>query len=327
MQTCLAHPEYGFYSTLKSVNEHFTTSPEISPLFGEAISAFFVNFYQSQPQQKVRLIELGPGNGTLAFDILSCWKKLTTQNLYYVAVESSPSLTKIQQTKLQPFAQSCHWVRSVKELDQQTDSSFVNFIIANEFFDALPIRQFFKTNDQWFERVVTTCRTDLVFDSIPFKNSTQIAFPESANFYEICEDSIEIMKDISALMIKSPSICLIIDYGYETHTDYKDTLQAIRHHTYCDPLAHPGDSDLTAHVDFGQLKSVTSQQILALKLMTQRDFLLSCGIKSRLDRLHKTLDHTNFSALELGLNRLISTSEMGTLFKVQIFVASGMDSK
>ncbi len=327
MQACLTHPEHGFYANLKSVNEHFTTSPEISPLFGEAITAFLLNFYQSQNLTKVRLIELGPGNGTLALDILSCWQKLTDQPLTYIAVENSPSLIKTQQERLQPFGQYCHWIESVSDLNLHSDPTFVNLIIANEFFDALPIRQFIHLDNQWHERVITVSNDRLVFCSIPLEAHLQITFPRLASFYEICQESLEIMKSVSRLMAKSPSIFLVIDYGYETLTDYKDTLQAIRHQSYCDPLAYPGNCDLTAHVDFGQLKSAALPHVCAAKLMTQREFLLSCGIKQRLERLRKSLDHQKFINLECGFNRLTSSCQMGILFKVQIFTTSRVASR
>ncbi len=327
MQTCLTHPEYGFYTNLKSVNEHFTTSPEISPLFGEAITAFFINFCQSLGFPKVRLIELGPGNGTLAFDILSCWHKLATHPLVYIAVENSPSLIKTQQEKLQPFRQFCHWVESIADLNLHSDSTFITLMIANEFFDALPIRQFMRWDTQWHERVITVANETLAFGAIPLEPQCQIPFPWSANFYEYSPESLKIMKSISHFMAKSPSIFLAIDYGYETQADYKDTLQAMRYQAYCDPLEAPGDCDLTAHVDFGQLKSAALPHVGASKIMTQREFLLSCGIMQRFERLRKTLDPQKFTDLELGFNRLISPFQMGRLFKVQIFTTSGVVSK
>ena len=273
MHTCLSHPEHGFYANLQSVTQHFTTSPEISPLFGEAITAFFANFHQSVALPPVRLIELGPGNGTLAYDMLSCWQKLTCQPLSYVGVENSPSLTQIQQKRLHSFGENCHWVESICDPNLQRTSPCVNLIVANEFFDALPIRQFMRVDDQWHERVIMAINDSLAFGTLPVEDQRQIIFPFAAQFYEYSPESLMIMKRLSRLMAQGPSVFLAIDYGYETETGYKDTLQAVRHQAYCDLLTSPGECDLTAHVDFGQLKSAAPAHMEASKLMTQRDFL------------------------------------------------------
>lgn len=309
MEMCLAHPEYGYYQKKVPFGRRgdFVTAPEISQMFGELIAAWLIQvwFDQGQPTP-FTLAELGPGRGTLMADIMRTARKVAPAFLdaaHVCLVETSPVLRALQKQTID------HPVEWVSEVDALPAAPL--FFVANEFFDALPIRQYIYGGDEWSEQYVTHHEGCFQFNPCPCDPPTD-TIPPAGGILEVCPLAPEIM---GALMsrITPTGAGLIIDYGY-THdmrrdSGWRSTLQAIRAHAYADPLETPGEADLTAHVDF----SVLATHAPNAKLASQRDFLQAMGIQARAEALFRANQDERVFA---DMHRLIAPEQMGRLFKV-----------
>ena len=323
IRICLTHPKHGYYIKRKAIgaNGDFTTSPEISQMFGELIGLWIAQVWLDYHKpKKLSLVELGPGNGTLMVDILRSTRMIEGFHsaLDLILVEISPYLQKIQKESLKDF--SVEWKTKIEMLPNQP-----TIIIANEFFDALPINQFKRISDQWMEDMVTMNDFDV-------KKSDEFCFHLSKkskeNFVgntnnnvkegDIIEISV-IMKDticyLSNHIQKNSGAALIIDYGKENNIG--DTLQAVRKHKYTDPLSYPGQGDLTSFVDFNAIRTYAEKfGLIVPNLTNQGDFLKALGIEQRAKLLSKNLSGDALTLHETALQRLIDKDAMGNLFKV-----------
>jgi NADH dehydrogenase [ubiquinone] 1 alpha subcomplex assembly factor 7 len=298
----------------------FITAPEISQTFGEMLGLWCAQVWHDQGKHSPkRLVELGPGRGTLMADALRAARVMPEflEGLEAALVESSPALRKIQQEKLEPFEIPIRWV-------QQYESSLADrplFLLANEFFDALPVRQFVKTARGWCERMVTLDSTGtLAFVLSP------VPAPESAippdrrdapdgGVYEVSAPAISLVSEIARAITHLGGAALIIDYGHDA-PGFGETLQALSGHTFADILDSPGECDLSAHVDFTALGAAASEAGAAVfGPVTQGEFLESLGIVRRTERLVASNRHANLS-LWSDIDRLINPEQMGALFKV-----------
>ncbi len=275
IELCNTH----YYSTRDplGVKGDFTTAPEISQIFGEMIGIWAITQWEKiGSPEKFALLELGPGRGTLMADLLRATKVVPGFKPEIHLVELSPTLIAIQKAKL-----SATWHREVPTLDIPT------IIIANEFFDALPVKQFIGK----LERKVVYENGQLAFNIATEDGITN----------EICESGLQIMRRLTA----QAAAGIIIDYGYTTNSR-KNTLQAVKNHKYHNVLENPGEADLTTLVNFPAL---VEQAAKPCKITTQREFLLAHGADVRAKVLNKEQD----------LERLISPEQMGELFKVLCF--------
>lgn len=312
METCLYDSEYGFYMGAPSLGSHFITAPEISPLFGEMVGIWSLNTWQSQGSPSaVNLIELGPGRGFLTQDILRCWEKIVGKsvNLHSYLVEISPYLKETQAKTLTNSPYPLHWIGP----DDPWPSGY-SLIVANEFFDALPIHQYHLQDSTWYERGVTLkegCLHDIRISLL-----VQPTFPTTTHFYEHCPALEHWARRLRHHITLHHGAALIIDYGYN-EGGYKDTLQAVFHHRPVDIFAHPGQADLTAHVDFQALHTHLTAPGLALKgPIAQRTFLRQYGIEERLSKVCRDKPLENQRRLAEGVQRLVDPQGMGTLFQV-----------
>ncbi|WP_346910013.1 class I SAM-dependent methyltransferase [uncultured Roseibium sp.] len=329
MATCLADPEAGYYITRDPFGKKgdFTTAPEVSQMFGELIGAFCLQAYLDLGAPKAfQLVELGPGRGTLMADLL----RMASLRPEFVdaaslsLVETSPALRKVQTKTLEKAPLSPAF------RDRFTDVPDGPLIlVANEFFDALPIHQYVKTTEDWRERMIGLSETGgLCFgigtgrlDDSDMPAATQDA-PEGT-ILETQPAANAIAQEIGTRLSRHGGAALIIDYGY-LKTAAGDTLQALYKHDYDDVLSHPGDADLTAHVNFETLARAAQEGgAKPLPPLEQGEFLLRLGLLERAGVLGSGKSHKIQKTIRDAVERLAAPDQMGTLFKVLAFSGDG----
>jgi len=309
MALCLGHPKFGYYMTRDPLGAagDFTTSPEISQVFGELLGVWCVAAWEAVGQPSpFALVELGPGRGTLMADILraTAGMKEFREAAQIHLVEMSPVLRDIQQEKLGP---EVTWHLAIDSLPEQP-----MIFVANEFFDALPVRQLVKRAGAWTERHVVVEQGDLALGEIP----TPGVPAKADGLYEISPISFAIAEELGARLKALGGAGLIIDYGH-LKSAAGDTLQALKAHKPCGILDYPGSSDLTAHVDFEALAhGFAAGGAEALSPMTQGKFLKAMGIDMRLQKLTQKLKGAEAQEFVAGATRLVDDAQMGQLFMV-----------
>ena len=320
MSLCLTHPEHGYYMSRDpfGIAGDFTTSPEISQMFGELIGLWAAAVWQSMgAPEKINLVELGPGRGTLLVDALRAAKVVPAfeQAISLHLVETSPVLRELQRLKLGQ-TETIRWYDSVEDLPSEPA-----IVVANEFLDAIAINQAIKQADGWYERTVTVDGSgELVFGTskAPLPEFEQ-TLPESvrgAPLGAIFEWRSNRVAYELARRVKLGGAALIIDYGH-TRTDVGSTFQALRNHRYDDPLGAPGLADLSAHVDFEALAHAAAS--LGARVhgpVEQRVFLINIGIEKRALGL-KSGSPERTAEIDSALARLTAEGEtgMGQMFK------------
>ena len=332
MEACLSDPEFGYYATRDPLGEKgdFTTAPEISQIFGELIGLWCAVVWQEMgAPASVRLIELGPGRGTLMADALRAAKSV--QSFYDACevhlIETSPVLRDVQAETIGGFDKSPHWHADLVDV-----SGGPAILIANEFLDALPVRQFKKQDGQWFERCVDLSKEDkLQFQFRGNPLESEASLPEElrmqardGDMAEIRPASISIVEALAARAQKAPTAALFVDYGH-CKSAPGETLQAVRRHDYVDPLEEPGMADLTAHVDFDQLGDAARSRGLDVHgPLSQRDFLLELGLKERCESLMQNANDATKDTLATAALRLVDPVQMGELFKVMALTTTAI---
>ena len=314
MQSCLLHPEWGYYTTRAPFGPEgdFITAPEISQMFGELIGLSLAQSWLDQgAPSPFTLAELGPGRGTLMADILRATARVPgfQAAAQVTLVEASPSLRDVQRETLR--GAEVTWAESAADLP---DAPL--FLVANEFFDALPIRQFIRQGAGWAERRVGAAEGALTFGLGPVTPQPALAHrledTKDGDLVELCAPAAEIMQEIGKRIAAHGGAGLIIDYG-----DWRalgDTLQALENHSPADPLANPGQADLTAHVDFEALTRACPCP--HSRVVTQGVFLERLGITPRAQKLAEALTGDALSNHIAAHRRLTHPAEMGNLFKV-----------
>jgi NADH dehydrogenase [ubiquinone] 1 alpha subcomplex assembly factor 7 len=326
MGLCMTHPREGYYkaATPLGAGGDFVTAPEISQMFGELIGFFLVNLWQQMNEPKsFTLLELGPGRGTLMQDALRVATRAEgfADALHLQLFETHPDLKAEQLSRLAPY--NPYWA---PEIDAVSEDPLL--VVANEFFDALPIRQFVKAEDGWHERLVGLRDDALVFGLSPTP-LPESALPEEVHgaapgeVYEVNLAAADVMARLSRLAARQGGAILAIDYGYpKTRTG--ETFQAVRRHGYADPLAEPGTADLSAHVDFGALAlAARTGGLVTHKVTPQGEFLRRLGIFERADMLEKA-NPDQADAIRAGLTRLTDGKQMGELFKAFVAASPGL---
>lgn len=286
----------------------FTTAPEISQMFGELIGLWSADLWDRAGRPEVHWVELGPGRGTLAADALRSMKKAGLNPPVHF-VETSPVLRAAQTKRVS----GATWHDAVDTLP--TDRPLI--VVANEFFDALPIRQVVKRGDDWHERFVAA--QDTLFLPIAGKPVPAAVIPErlrdapSGSIIETCPAAVGIVRALSGRIAVQGGALLVIDYGYEGPA-VGDTLQAVRGHAHANPFADPGEQDLTAHVDFATLAAAAQAEgVTAWGPVSQRDLLIALGVDTRAAALARAAPDR---AREIAAARARLVGEMGQLFRV-----------
>lgn len=313
MAECLLHPQHGYYTTQNPFGAagDFITAPEISQMFGELLGLCLAQTWLDQgAPDPFTLAELGPGRGTLMADILRATKAVSGFHaaVRVVLVEASPRLHAIQAQTLQGYRVT--WITGVQDLPPHP-----LFLVANEFFDALPIRQFQRAAHGWRERLVGLSGDALAFGLgpvVPIADLTdRLADTTQGQIVELCPTAPVIMSELAARM-SDTGAALIIDYG--GWRSLGDTFQAVQGHKMVDPFANPGQDDLTAHVDFAALAKVAHP--LAHAYTTQGALLSGLGIWQRSARLAQNMSGEALQSHLAATQRLTAPEHMGTLFKV-----------
>jgi NADH dehydrogenase [ubiquinone] 1 alpha subcomplex assembly factor 7 len=320
MELALGHSEHGYYRTRDPLGADgdFITAPEVSQMFGELIGLWAaVTWEQMGKPESFVLAELGPGRGTLMADAL---RAAQAQEGFTAAatlhlIETSPALRARQQEVLGHAAPQWH-----DDITTLPDGPLIVF--ANEFFDALPVRQFIYNDGAWHERLIVLtdkgADKDFCF-TLAEDGADDPALPATApdgTVMEICRAGETLATTLGARFSAKGGAALIIDYGYGQPAS-GDTLQAVKRHAYTDPLADPGNADITTHINFTALADAARNAGAAtFGPLGQGMLLLALGIAQRAEILSAPQDATGRGKIEVALRRLIAPSEMGTLFKV-----------
>ena len=324
MSECLLHPEHGYYTSSEPFGRDgdFITAPDISQMFGELLGLCLAQAWLDQGAPKpFVLAEFGPGRGTLMADAMRAGRAVPgfVQAAQVVLLEASPRLRTTQAQTLAPVRPT--WIERPEDLPEAP-----LFLIANEFFDALPIRQFVRHEGAvWRERLVGLDPSGrLGFGFGPPVRPAELAHRSDVTSGQLveCRPAADaILVAIGSRIARHGGAALIVDYG-----DWRslgDTFQAVKAHAPVDPFAEPGAADLTAHVDFEALARAAP---CAVSQMTpQGVFLQRLGIAHRADALARGLDGRGRAAQMAALHRLTHADEMGTLFKVLGLYPEGAD--
>ena len=323
MSLCLADPKDGYYVTRDPLGRggDFITAPEVSQMFGELVGLWIVAVWQQMGSPaNIRIIELGPGRGTMMNDALRAAKIVPAfakaAALHFV--EISPALQAIQNENLTTLDIPKTWHTSLSEVP-----AGAAIFVANEFFDALPINQAVKMGDGWHRRGVAIASDgSLVYqteaESMPHFSSTLPAGLRNAAEGDVFEwrSDTETM-ELGRRIAREQSAALVIDYGH-TESATGETLQAVRDHLFADPLTTPGEADLTAHVDFEALRrSFEAMGAVVSGPIEQALFLRRLGIDARADTLKTNASRAKAHEIETAVARLtgFGRTGMGALFK------------
>ncbi|MDC7683836.1 SAM-dependent methyltransferase [Asticcacaulis sp. BYS171W] len=313
MWACLFDPQAGYYSTRPALGEggDFITAPMVSQMFGELIGLWVMQVWQDMgAPAKVRVVEIGPGDGTLMSDLLRSFRLMPAfQAAAEIAlVEPSLPLRAVQSQKLGDILYHDHLH------DLPTDAPLI--VVANEVLDCLPARQFQLTDDGWFERCVGLHDGNLIIGLVPAPEDFKAPF--AAEIGQVCEVSPaqnRFVESLGALLQEASGAALLIDYGRD-RPEPGDTLQALHKHEKTDPLAKPGAHDLTQWADFPALAVTALNMGLTVSQITpQGVFLQRLGIIERFEAL-RAKNPAQTDKLARQVHRLIAADEMGDLFKV-----------
>ncbi|MEL6437118.1 MAG: class I SAM-dependent methyltransferase [Pseudomonadota bacterium] len=331
MAICLLDPDHGYYTTRQpfGASGDFVTAPEVSQLFGEIIGAWLIHTWHviGEPSPFV-LVEFGPGRGTLMKDILRTARVSPGFNdaVHPVLIEASERLRGVQAQTLGGDASRVTWHDGLDDLPDMP-----TLMVSNEFFDALPFRQFVKSGTRWLERTIGIAPDGgLRFQTgINIADRTWLppdvdadAEPDGA-VLEVSLAREAVAADMARHICARGGAALHIDYGHDT-TGFGDTFQAVRNNQYADLLAAPGQADLTSHVDFQALANAASAAGAKVSpVMAQGAFLLGCGLLERAGALGRGQAKAQQARIEADVQRLAGDGkdDMGGLFKVLCFAA------
>ncbi|WP_135504620.1 class I SAM-dependent methyltransferase [Roseovarius aestuariivivens] len=323
MGACLMHPQYGYYMTRDPLGAggDFITAPEISQMFGELLGLCLAQAWMDQGRPSpFALVELGPGRGTLMTDLLRAAKGVPGfhEALTLYLVEASPVLRARQAAEL--GEDRATWLERVDDLPD-----LPTFAVANEFFDALPIRQLIRADEGWRERVVGERRGALVAGLEDVKSvpalAHRLADTKDGDAVELCPTAPAVIEALGTRIATRGGTAIVIDYG-----DWRslgDTLQAVRAQAPVPFLEAPGEADLTAHVDFEALARAVPEGCHHSKVTPQGIFLERLGITTRAQALAQHLSGTKLDAHVAAHRRLTAPGEMGTLFKAMALYPEG----
>jgi SAM-dependent MidA family methyltransferase len=326
MALCLGHPQLGYYMTRDpfGAKGDFVTAPEVSQMFGELMGVWAMTQWRAMGSpSRFQLVELGPGRGTLMMDLLRAARAMpefidaATVRL----IEMSPVLMTAQRQALLKSGARVEWHLHLDEV-----RSDPMLLIANEFFDALPVVQIERTPDGFFERAVgLDVDGKLQLGLMP----VAVTPPEHAlgaaigAIVEMSPARADYAAMIAARLVANPGAALIIDYGH-SETAIGDTLQAVRRHQKVSILERPGETDITAHVDFEALGVVMRGAGADVHgVLTQQTLMARLGLQTRAEMLSVNASARERADLVAAVSRLAGPHQMGQLFKAMAAVSPG----
>ena len=318
----LYNKKFGYYMKKNQFGKEgdFITAPNISRLFSEMIAVWIISFWQSLGSPKnFNLVELGAGNGEMMKILVESFNNFPVflKSCNFIIHEKSPSLIKIQKKKLDKT--KIVWVSKINNIKKNP-----SIFVANEFFDAIAIKQFKKKDNLWFERYVNfngekgNFFFEKKIDIRKFEKKINFKISNKQNFIEYSEIGLKYLKDITKIIKENTGGLLLIDYGY-TEKKMKNTLQAISNHKFANILENIGNSDITHNISFNLFKNFVKKiGDLSNNLTTQKEFLTQMKIEQRAEIISKNLSFSKKADIYLRLNRLINEKQMGNLFKVML---------
>ena len=318
----LYNKKFGYYMKKNPFGKKgdFITAPNISRLFSEMIAIWIIKFWQSLGSpKKFNLIELGAGNGEMMKIIIESFQNFPSflECCNFVIFEKSPTLIKIQKKKL--GKKKIVWISEIKKVKKNPA-----IFIGNEFFDAIPIKQFKRKKGIWFENYVNLENFNKAFffeKEINIKDiekKIDFKISENQNFIECSELGLNYLRNICNIIKNNTGGLLLIDYGY-TEKKMKNTLQAISNHKFANILEEIGNTDITHNINFNLYKKFTKKiGGLDVDITTQKNFLNNMGIKHRAEIISKNQNFLKKADIYYRLKRLIDEKQMGNLFKVML---------
>ncbi len=309
----------GYYMTKNPFgkNGDFITSPNISIMFSEMISIWLISFWKKLGSpKKINIVELGGGNGEMIYQIIKTINNFQNfkKAAKFIIIDKSPILTSIQKKRLKNF--NVVWKRKLEKI-----STAPNIFIANEFFDAFPVKHFIKRNNNWYEKYITKINnTYTLYEKKINKKYVEEKYPDlkknKLNFLEFSPSCLKVLNDIAKLIRKYNGGLLVIDYGYNKKKMF-NSIQSIKNHRKADYLKDIYNCDITHLINFHNFKiKLKKDGLNNIKFTTQRNFLIKLGIKDRANIISKNLSLTKKLDLQYRLNRLLDNHQMGSLFKV-----------
>ncbi len=333
MAACLFDPQHGYYTTRQPFGREgdFITAPEISQMFGELVAVWLVQAWQASGMPlPATVAEIGPGRGTLMKDMVRTIRRLAphlASRADFALVEASPRLVAVQKETLRDAGPAFAWHVTIETLPRQPV-----FIVGNEIFDALPFRQFVRTEKGWLERAVgideegnlrfTVGAAALPRDTLP----REIREAGTGSIFEVAPAREALMSAIAGHIAAHGGAGIFFDYGHLVPST-GDTFQAVRKHRSEDVFASPGEADLTSHVDFSALARVAQTHGLEARMTTQGGFLLGMGLLERAGKLGQAADGAAREKIAADVERLAGPDQMGDLFKVLTIVPRGENSE
>lgn len=319
MALCLGDPEHGYYMTRDPFGTRgdFTTAPEITQMFGELIGLWIADLYLKLDTPKsIAIAEIGPGRGTLMADAIRAMRAVPNlvESAHIFLIETSPVLTRMQQNHLASSGAKISWLQSVDELPDD-----LTIIISNEWFDALPIRQYQRVENGWAERLIgldAERKLILGIDTLRVLPASDDVATGTVRERAVIGETL--MGQITTRLQTYGGAFLAIDYG-SAQSGFGDTLQAVQDHRFVPVYEEPGEADLTTQVDFAALLRVAQKAGARIfGPIQQGDFLLSLGLQERASRLMEQADDNQKKAIVAAFERLTNREKtgMGALFKV-----------
>ena len=330
MAMALHDPEHGYYARQSPIGAQgdFVTAPEISQVFGELIGLWCALMWQRlRGPDPITLVELGPGRGVLIEDLLRAAAAIPAfrRALRVHLVEASPALRAEQETRLAGLRPV--WLSRLEDLPEGP-----MLLVANEFLDALPIRQFVRGQAQWSERMVALDDDNrFVFVDGPESPATSLLIPRAfrdcvqpGTMVEICPAALALAAGLGARLTRWPGAALLVDYGYFPSAP-GHTLGALHQHCAVSALVAPGTADLSAHVDFAAFaEAACAGGAATWGPVSQRRWLIALGAEQRAAVLRARATPRQRQVLDAGIRRLLDPDQMGCLFRAIAVTSPGM---
>ncbi|PPR42439.1 MAG: hypothetical protein CFH21_01113 [Alphaproteobacteria bacterium MarineAlpha5_Bin11] len=330
IEICLYDVESGYYIRNNPIGKRgdYITSPEISQLFGELLGLYIIDYWNNYIRSEFALIELGPGKGTLMKDLLRISKEFKEfyKLINLKLVEKNKKLELIQKKLLKVKSKDVNNIEWLEDIKNINNDNFI--IIANEFFDCFPVKQFTKINGQYYEKIVkyNEYEEKFFFDKIIIKDNIKNIVADifkirkfhEGDILEISFEKDNYLKTIGNKLKCGNGLLIIIDYG-DYFSKGKSTIQSFYSHKLTNFLDNPGTQDLTHKIDFSSIKKIfTDMSLKVYGPFTQKNFLESIGIEERKNQILQNSSSDLKKDLIDGYNKIINKDEMGEIFKVLI---------
>ena len=327
----LYHKKTGYYMKKNPFGKDgdFITAPNISILFSEMLAIWCLAFWEHLGcPKKINIIELGAGNGEMMYQMIKAFKRFNKfrESSNYFILEKSQFLKKIQKKKLN--SHKITWLNSINKLKNGP-----NIFLANEFFDALPIKQFIKKNNKWYEKSIKKNNinkfefVNVITNIKDLEKKIKINLSKNQKIIEFSPLTYDYLNIISKKINTFQGGLLIVDYGY-LKKKMRDSLQSVYKHNFNNVLDNFGKSDITYNLNFFLLKKIVKKlNLKVVGLTSQRNFLTKLGILDRAEILAKNLQFSKKADIYYRIKRLIDRNFMGELFKVMFVTGKNIKFK